>query len=294
MTRNHVGSARAGLCCAGSIAYSLRIFQSEVGEVDLFHPHTALLFLLFAYIYFYELVAMDVEDAESEVSLSSILNSIASRQNQFLSQEDLAWADSCLVKDSGISETDWVPLRSALLEIISSDSQFFRRDTEIPPHCISSESITVELNQQPSTSDGRRISESSSTYNVNPLRVAVETSTDEIPDDETGANLPSFNPFLPTYDENLEEKKTIDFGLDLDSSSYEMEQLADNIFKIWDLDIPSEEGELVNQLEKALSDNSFQTVPSSSDDSVKWMDMKDSSLDDLVAEIADLSLNRNA
>ncbi|BAT85376.1 hypothetical protein VIGAN_04291600 [Vigna angularis var. angularis] len=69
----------------------------------------------------------------------------------------------------------------------------------------------------------------------------VETSTDEIPDDETSANLPSFNPFLPTYNENLKEEKTIDFGLDLDSSSYETEQLADNIFKIWDLDIPSEE-----------------------------------------------------
>jgi len=236
---------------------------------------------------------MDVEDAESEVSVSSaIINSIASRQNQFLSPEDLAWADSCLVKDSDISETDWVPLKSALLEIISSQSEFFRNDVEIPPNGISSESITVELNQQSSTSDGRRISESSSTYN--PLLMAVETSTDEIPDDETSANLPSVNPFLPTYNENLKEKETIDFELDLDSSSYEMEQRADNIFKIWDLDIPSEEGELVNQLEKALSENSFQTVPSSSDDSVKRMDMKDSSLDDLVAEIADLSLNRSA
>lgn len=240
--------------------------------------------------------AMDVDEAESEVSVSSaIANSIAPRQNQFLSPEDLAWADSCLVKDSSdISETDWIPLKSALLEIISSQSEFSREDIEIPPHSLSSESITMELNQQSSTSDGRRLSESSSTYNVNPLSVVAETSSDEIPDDETIANLPSLNPFLPTYNENLEEKKTIDFGFDLDSSSYETEQLADNIFKIWDLDIPSEEGELVKQLDKALSENSFQTVSSSSDDPVKWTDMKDSSIDDLVAEIADLSLNRSA
>ncbi|XP_052725923.1 uncharacterized protein LOC128194376 [Vigna angularis] len=181
--------------------------------------------------------------AQVIISVSSaIANSIAPRQNQFLSPEDLAWADSCLVKDSSdISETDWVPLKSSLLEIISSQTKFSREDIEIPPHRISSESISVELNQQSSTSDGRGLSESSSTYNVNSLSMLVETSTDEILDDETSVNLPSFNPFLPTYNENLKEEKTIDFGLDLDSSSYETEQLADNIFKIWDLDIPSEE-----------------------------------------------------
>ncbi|CAJ1978573.1 unnamed protein product [Sphenostylis stenocarpa] len=238
--------------------------------------------------------AMDVESAENEVSVSSAILTIASRQNEVLSPEDLAWADSCLVKDSDISETDWVPLENALLEIISSQSQSFsieEEDGEIPPYPTSSENITVELNQQSSTSDGRRISESSSTYDVNPLRVAVESSADDIPDEETTDTLPSVNPFLPTYNENLKENETIDF-VDLDSSSYEMEHLAENIFKIWDIDIPSEEGELVKQLDKALSENSFQTVPSSFNDSGKLMDMN--SLDDLVAGIADLSLNENA
>ncbi|KAG5032824.1 hypothetical protein AAZX31_06G228700 [Glycine max] len=268
--------------------------------------------------------AMDVEDAENEVSVSSaILNSIASRQNEVLSPEDLAWVESCLVKDSDISDTDWIPLKNALLDIISSQPQSFStegEDVKIPPYIISSEYANTattsdeklnlqsstsdekliilqsstsdeKLILQSSTSDGKHLSEPSSTYNVNSLLMAVETSTDEIPDDEKTGTLPSINPFLPTYKEHLkEENETIDSGLNLDSSSYEMEHLAENIFKIWDFDIQSEEGELVKQLDKALSENSFQTVPPSFDDSLK---LKDSSLDDLIAGIADLSLNKN-
>ncbi|TKY66541.1 hypothetical protein E2542_SST09417 [Spatholobus suberectus] len=241
---------------------------------------------------------MDVEEAENEVSVSStILNSIAYRQNEVLSLEDLAWVDSCLVKDSNISESNWNPLKNALLEIISSQSQSFSiegEDIQIPPYSISSDCITVELKQQPSISDGKCLSKPSLTSNVNPLlRKVVETSTDEVLDDEKTGSLPSFNPFRPTYNEDLKEDETIDFALNLDSSFYEMEHLVENIFKIWDLDIPSEEGELVKQLDKALLENSFQTVPSSFNDSVKWKDMKEGSLDDLIAGIANLSLNKN-
>ncbi|KAH1221667.1 hypothetical protein AAZX31_12G140100 [Glycine max] len=140
---------------------------------------------------------MDVEDAENEVSVSSaILNLIASRPNEVLSPEDLAWVDSCLVKDSDNSETDWIPLKNALLDIISSQPQSFSTEEviKIPPYIISSE---------------------------------LETSTDEIPDDEKTGTLPSINPFLPTYKEYLKENEIIDFGLNLDSSSYEMEHLAE-------------------------------------------------------------------
>ncbi|KAL2327673.1 hypothetical protein Fmac_021100 [Flemingia macrophylla] len=254
-------------------------------------------------------VAMDVKNGENEISDSSdILNSIAFRQNEVLSPEDLAWVDSCLVKDSEISESDWIPMQNALLEIFCSQFQSFStegEDMEIPPCSISSDCTTVELNQQsstsdvkrlsePSSSDGKHLSEPSSAYDVNPLlRMAVETSTDNIVNDEKNGSLPSLNPFLPTYNEELKENEAADLGRYMDSPSYEMEQLAENIFKIWDLDIPSEEGELINQLDKAISENSFQTVASSFDDSVKWKDIKESSLDDLTAAIADLSLNKN-
>jgi len=96
---------------------------------------------------------MDVEDAENEVSVSSaILNLIASRPNEVLSPEDLAWVDSCLVKDSDNSETDWIPLKNALLDIISSQPQSFSTEEviKIPPYIISSECANTA-----STSDGK-------------------------------------------------------------------------------------------------------------------------------------------
>lgn len=240
---------------------------------------------------------MDVDDAEREISVSSaMLNLIASRQNEVLTPEDLNWVDSCLVKVSDVSECDWNPLRDALIDIMSSQSQSFsteREDIDIPPYSITSEHAAVELNQQSSTSVRKHLSESSSTYNINPLLMAVEASTEEIPDDENSGTLPSLNPFLPTYREDLKENEPFDFGLNLESSSsYEMEHLTDNIFKVWDLDLPSEEGELVKQLDKALSENSNQTLPSSLNDSLNE-DMKESSLDDVIAGIADLSLNKN-
>lgn len=237
---------------------------------------------------------MDVKDAESEVSVSSVyLNSADSQQNEVLSPEDLAWVDSCLIKDFDIPESTWTPLKNALLEIISSQSQSFssdREDTEILPS-----DINLELNQESSTYDVEHSSEPSSSSNVNPLNLAAESSADENPDSEETGTLPSLtfhgNPFRPTYNEDLEQNETTDVGLNLDSFAYEVEHTSENIFKIWDLDIPSEEGELVKQLDKALSENPFQTVPSSFDDTGKLKDLKEGSLDDLIGGIADLSLN---
>ncbi|KAE9616986.1 hypothetical protein Lalb_Chr03g0030591 [Lupinus albus] len=236
---------------------------------------------------------MDVEDAENEISVSSfLLNSIYSRQPEVLSPEDLAWVDSCLIEDSNFSETAWIPLKDALLEVISSQPQPFstdREDIEILQEKI--ESVNLGLNQEPSTHDVVNSSEASSTYNDNPLSIAVQMSDDEIPE-------PSFtfmgNPFLPTYNEDLKENDTIDVGLDLDSTTYELEQASENIFKTWDLNILTEEDDLVKQLDKVLSENSFGAVSSSFDDSGKWNDLKEASVDDLIAGIADLSLNRKA
>ncbi|KAJ1381522.1 hypothetical protein SESBI_45072 [Sesbania bispinosa] len=220
---------------------------------------------------------MDVEDSENAVSVSSvILNSTNSHQNEVLSPEDLAWVDSCLIKDSDISETDWIPLRDALLEIISSQSQSFGtnggEDIEILPSNEEKniESISLELNdQESSTSDTEHLSKPSPTYDVNPISMAEAASTDEIPDNEKTGTLSSLtfqgNPFLPTYNEDLKQNETFDLGLDLDYSTYEMQHSSENIFKVWDLDIPSEECELVEQLDKALLENSFQTVPAFDD-----------------------------
>ncbi|XP_004514342.1 uncharacterized protein [Cicer arietinum] len=244
---------------------------------------------------------MDVEEAESAVLASSVtLNSTVSRQNEFFSPEDLAWVDSCLNQDSDISGSDWIPLRDALLEIITSQSQSFSTDgqenNESLPYS-EEKKITLELNQESSNSDAEHLPNHSSAYNINHISMAVETSTDEIQDNELTATLPSSsfqgNPFLPTYnEEDLEKNEIFDLGLNLNAATYEIDDAAENIFKIWDLDIPSEEGELVKQLEKALSEKSLPPAPSAFDYSVNGKDPKEESVDDLIAGIADLSLNK--
>ncbi|KAK7257217.1 hypothetical protein RIF29_31024 [Crotalaria pallida] len=236
---------------------------------------------------------MDVEDADYVVSDSSFLLDTYSRQSEVLSPEDLAWVDSCLNKDSNIPESDWNPLKDVLLEIISSQPQPFstdREDIETLPSAVVErfESINLGRNLESSTHYVESSSEPSSTYNINPISLAVESSADEIP--EPSSTFMG-NPFLPTYNEDVRENDTTDLGLDLDFSTYEVEHASENIFRIWDLNIPTEEVELVKQLDKALSENYFSTVSSSFNDSGKWKDLKEVSVDDLIGAIADLSLN---
>ncbi|MED6186707.1 hypothetical protein PIB30_069347 [Stylosanthes scabra] len=231
---------------------------------------------------------MDAEDVQSEVSVSSSgFNSAYSQQNENVSPEDLAWVDSCLTEDFHIPESSWIHMQNALLEIISSQPQSFNigiEDTEIPP-------AAVEINHKSSTYHVKHSLELSSTSDVNPLTLAAESSADENLDSEEMATLQSRihgNPFRPTYNEDLKENETFDFGINLESSAYDAEHASENIFKIWDLDVQSEEGELVKQLEKALSESPLQTVPSSSKNSGR---RKNDSLDELIGGINDLSID---
>lgn len=245
---------------------------------------------------------MDVEQSDNAVLASYLTpNSIVSQQNEIFSPEDLAWVDSCLNNDFDISESDWMPMRDALLEIISSESQSSKVDggdgnQSIP--CREETNTTFQLNQSSSTSDVEHLQSRSSTYNVSLISMATETSIDTEFTNTLSSSTFQGNPFLPTYNEDLRPNKTFDLGLDLDSATYgmdqenifkvwdmgyatdESEQASESIFKVWDLDIPSEEGELVKELKKALSKNSLRK------------DMKEESLDDLIAGIADLSLNK--
>ncbi|CAN1256061.1 hypothetical protein LINPERPRIM_LOCUS9192 [Linum perenne] len=63
----------------------------------------------------------DTEDLGEEGSISSLLyESLASSQNvDSVSTEDIAWADSCLVKDPEISDGEWSSVKDSLLEMLS-------------------------------------------------------------------------------------------------------------------------------------------------------------------------------
>ncbi|KAJ6692780.1 hypothetical protein OIU79_014506 [Salix purpurea] len=112
---------------------------------------------------------------------------------------------------------------------------------------------------------------------------------------EISQKLPSNMPFSPNYkeDDDFKMSPPVGSGLDLSFSGYDTEPSTEDIFKVWDLDIPDEEDELVKQLNKALSENPAQSTPPS-DDSGVLKDLKEESLDSLINSIADLSLDQHS
>jgi hypothetical protein len=56
----------------------------------------------------------------------------------------------------------------------------------------------------------------------------------------------------------------------------------EDIFRVWDLDVPIEDGELVKQLNKALTESSIESIPSTLNDSGPWKDLEEESVDNLI------------
>lgn len=239
--------------------------------------------------------AMDVEDCEMESSISSLILSFTkSNQGEVVSAEDIAWVDSCLVKDPENSNGNWDSLKDVLLEILSSQSESFNSSASVSDGF--PEGIDVEI--LPSIEEAETMQFQGRTENDLVL-INEEAKTDSydfpimLKNDTLQSLAFEGNPFLPTYTEGLKESKGVESKLDLGSSAYEMEPSTENIFRVWDLDIPAEEDELNKQLIKALTESSLESIPSTSNDSEAWKDLEEEPLDNLIAGMADLSLNQN-
>lgn len=210
---------------------------------------------------------------------SYILDSVESHQSgDVLSPEDLAWADSCLIKDSEISDSDWDSLKNALLQILTSQHDSlelsaagrdgFKEGTDFENFCFGEEAQTPP--------DLERTGD-----DFVPFDEEVDQNSDE-ESEIIKLRTKSRYPFLPNYTEYPREIEDTDRWLELgnipDPSNVD-------IFKVWELDSAAEEDELINQLNKALVEGSLQP-------SGKLKDLKDDSLDDLISSISDLSLNQ--
>ncbi|XP_028807499.1 uncharacterized protein LOC114762208 [Neltuma alba] len=189
---------------------------------------------------------------------------------------------------------DWSSVSNAFERIadnIQDDNMAYTQ-----PSCSFEENIgpVSEGNMQASNhTNAERSSGSSSTYNATPVGLATANS-DDIPENEKTENLPppvfQGNPFLPTYSEDREDNETMDSGLNLDSLAHDTEQSSDDIFKIWDLNIPTED-EFVKQLNKALATNPLQMKPSPFDHLGQWKVMERGSPDNLVSSKNSEQLN---
>lgn len=115
--------------------------------------------------------------------------------------------------------------------------------------------------------------------------------------DSLGAGFNLDNVFLPTYNES---NRNIGFsGLEYEPAFPAFvinDQSPEDIFKVWELESPGDDEEFINEfdeefvkeLNKALSENPLEPLPTASDVSGPSNDL--SEVDDLISGIGDLSL----
>lgn len=197
---------------------------------------------------------------------STFLNPVVpiSNGDDFPSLEDQAWADSCFVGDSEISSSDWDSFKNALQEI------------NISP--VSEISSVERTDDNASSNDGDEEEDADGDME---LYKTIKSKSKK----HNGVS-----PFRPNYIEHLQKNENPYLGLDFDFFDFSEDQLAKDIFKVWDFDFPTEEeDELVSK--HLILESSIEKIPATFNDLEALKDMKDGSLDDLINGISDLALD---
>lgn len=210
-----------------------------------------------------------MEDNDTDSLIFNNVDTKLKLDEDFLSAEDLAWADSCLNADIELSETNMDSLKEALLDILDQHSELLAPSAN--KH-VNSDDIN-DPKSLPSVAD-----EGTSH--------TAETNINDHLEEEFTDVLFSLKqqPFLPNYKDemmNIQYSDDDDAGFVL--SETVVEPVSDDIFKVWDLDIPVEEDELDKQLKEALTSNAGTRVSGKKGLEAEY-------LDSLVQSIADLSL----
>lgn len=236
---------------------------------------------------------MDLEDYEMQRSISSHIMSLMNSYDgeEVSSAEDTAWIDSCLVNDPETFNGNWDLLKDALLDILSPQPESFNSAS-------GSDGFSEGTDLEKLMSNDKAETEQFQGNTENDLLLTNEEGKADgsgLPRNLKENTLQSIafegNPFLPTYTEGKEDQDT-ESELGFGSSTFEMEPLSEDIFKVWDLGIPAEEGELDKQLKQALTGSSQELISSTSNASGQWEDLEEETLDNMIASMADLSLNK--
>ncbi|KAL5713575.1 hypothetical protein ACHQM5_015638 [Ranunculus cassubicifolius] len=212
---------------------------------------------------------MSVEDDGFwEGFVSSIVSDEHSHTDNLLSPEDAAWVDSCLVKDTKLSDNTWDTMKGVLLDIITPETP--------PDH---SSSVAEDDPSMEGTSTDILMSEVPGPVDENYFTVSDK--------DNSGFAQGFLLSDKLKYRERNKGKKVEDEPEV--SPADETELSHDDIFKVWDLNTPLEdEVELVKQLEKAIEESLPTTKPLDNDDSI-GLDL--GALDSIISGLADLSLH---
>ncbi|MCD7464294.1 hypothetical protein HAX54_052472 [Datura stramonium] len=232
-------------------------------------------------------MAMAVDDDMKDESVSPLdLNSIGSNESGDVlspSPEDIAWADSCLINDLAISDHGMDSLKHALLDSLPSQTFFSSVMRDDSPQ----ESRSFPAIEETGISG---IVDAAS-YDVSPTNEQRNTTRDQIYNknrDSFWSRTNSKNFFSPSYNEDLGLLEASDSDVDSEFSTFVEENLDDYIFKVWELDIPDDEYDIVKQLNKALAESSLDSTPSASEN---LLVLDDKLLADIISGLDDLSLS---
>lgn len=232
---------------------------------------------------------MASRDNSEEGSISRLFESLGFRQSEDnVSPEDIAWADSCLIKDPEYLDSNWSHLRDALMEILDDE----------PHSLVSSTATTVDF---VGGSDMERLASNDEVEaawipeQTNDNHSTFEESESENDDSPINRKIiagllkgSKRNPLKTSLQDDIlsngDYQRVLEANDSADITNIPaelMEPSIADIFRVWDLGIPAEEDEFGEQV--------FQFMPLSSDN---ILSSKDGSLDDLIAAVGDLSLNK--
>ncbi|KAF0895548.1 hypothetical protein E2562_013863 [Oryza meyeriana var. granulata] len=224
------------------------------------------------------------EASEFDDVVPTILESIRSNEKAFEpSPEEAAWADSCFVQTSELSDSDWGAMKKALLNalekptVIPNDTSEIVHDQgahailEVEPHSLPAENVSQHADMQMEQKDNSDVDTDT-------------TEASEVSNVIRGTN--EHGKQMDGYTARSEELAS--------SEVPEQTESRETIFKVWDLDISlsddEAELELIKDLKKLLKDNPQESEFPPASGTNKRLSKID--VDGLVAELSDLSLQQ--
>ncbi|KAK9691006.1 hypothetical protein RND81_09G170200 [Saponaria officinalis] len=239
------------------------------------------------------------DDVKEDTVTSAAVESVKSYPSEdALSPNDFTWVNSCLNNDGDDSHSDWSSIKDALSEIFNSQSG--QIDSVVPEN---NTRLTIDqyhsfrdyiaslLEGSGSEEDGDL--EEDDFGDIRSLQLS-DYEVDDFPIANRRArargNRRIENIFRPNYTEDIVKIESNETGIDLGSTTWEVESSSENIFKVWDLEISDEQDDFTKQLTIALAES---PLPINPDDSTALEDIVLVSVDDLISGIGDLSLKQN-
>jgi hypothetical protein len=219
--------------------------------------------------------------------LPAILEAIKSNEKEVeLSPEEAAWADSCFVQTSELSDVDWGAMRKALLDSLEKPMEEPCDTTEVMhgqgTHVISEAEAHAWHVEEDIQNDDMDMEQQGSTYNDEDATEVCEAVNVIRGADGHGKQVEGYTAKPDDGDELVS------------SEVAEQAESIDSIFKVWDLEASfsndDDEIELVKDLKRLLRDNPQEAVyppPSDTDKALSEIN-----IDELVSGLSDLSLQQ--